>query len=129
MPQKTRNVLICDDSMLVRRKLKELLESFFCRVLEAKDGREGLELYIEHNPDAVFMDIVMPDMDGVEALREIKLYDEGAKVVILSSSGTNTKLMEALQGGALDFIQKPYSKAQIAEALQKMCPDREEECV
>lgn len=129
MPQKTRNVLICDDSMLVRRKLKELLESYFCRVLEAKNGREGLELYMEHNPDAVFMDIVMPDMDGVEALREIKLYDERAKVVILSSSGTNTKLMEALQGGALDFIQKPYSKAQIEQALRKMCPDREEECV
>lgn len=117
---KTLNVLICDDSQLVRRKLKELLESFACRVLEAKDGREGLELYRENNPDAVFMDIIMPDMDGLEALREIKSFDENAKVVILSSYGTAAKLMEALKCGALDFIQKPPSRDQIEQALHKM---------
>lgn len=117
---KTLNVLICDDSQLVRRKLKELLENFNCRVWEAKNGREGLELYRENNPDAVFMDIIMPDMDGLQALREIKAFDENAKVVILSSCGTAAKLMEALKCGALDFIQKPPSKDQIEQALYKM---------
>lgn len=120
MGLKALNVLICDDSMLVRKKLKELLENFGCEVCEAQNGQEGLAVYKSNQPDAVFMDIVMPDMDGLEALKEIKSFDDGAKVIMLSSTGTAVKLMEALKNGAVDFIQKPYSKDQIEQALKKV---------
>lgn len=120
MGLKVRNVLICDDSMLVRKKLKEILENMGCRVLEAQNGREGFAMYKANQLDAVFMDIVMPNMDGLEALKEIKSFDAEAKVIMLSSTGTATNLMEALKSGAVDFIQKPYNKDQVEQALQKV---------
>jgi two-component system chemotaxis response regulator CheY len=115
-----QKVLICDDSMLVRKKLKELLEGFGCQVLEARNGREGLAAYKDHQPNAVFMDIIMPDMDGIEALKQIRSFDAAAKIIMLSSTGTAAKLMEALKNGAIDFIQKPYDKGQIKRALEQV---------
>lgn len=120
MANKEHNVLVCDDSMLVRKKLKELLESFGCKVLEAQNGLEGLTVYKDNLPEAVFMDIVMPNMDGLEALKQIKSFDADAKVIMLSSTGTATHLMEAIKNGAVDFIQKPYNKAQVEQALKKV---------
>lgn len=120
MELKGLDVLICDDSMLVRKKLKELLETLGCKVIEAKDGLEGIEMYKSHKPKAVFMDIVMPNADGLEALKKIKEFDAAAKVIMLSSTGTAAKLMEALKSGAVDFIQKPYNAEQIVITLQKI---------
>ncbi|WP_075756905.1 response regulator [Sporomusa sp. GT1] len=110
-------VLICDDSMLVRKKLRDLLEEMHCQVYEAKDGAECVELFKNHQPGTVFMDIVMPELDGLAALKQIKTLDKCAKVIMLSSTGTSTKVLEALKHGATDFIQKPYTRDQIAKAI------------
>lgn len=119
MVTKELTVLICDDSLLIRKKLRDLLESNNCKVLEAQNGLECVEVYRQTKPAAVFMDIVMPQADGLQALRQIKKFDPQAKVIMLSSTGTATKLVEALKGGAVDFIQKPYEKDQILNALAK----------
>ena len=112
------HVMICDDSMLVRKKLRELLEELGYSVCEAVNGVQAVEVYREIKPSAVLMDIVMPQMDGLTALRTIKEIDSNAYVVMVSSAGTSSKLLEALKSGASDFIQKPYSTAQIAKALE-----------
>lgn len=111
------HVMICDDSMLVRKKLRELLEELGCQVVEAADGAQAVELYREQKPAIVFMDIVMPRLDGLSAVRMIKEIDSQACIIMLSSAGTSSKLLEALKIGASDFIQKPYSRDQIAKAI------------
>ena len=114
-------VLICDDSMLVRKKLRVLLEDeFACVVTEAANGKEAITQYQKEHPQVVFMDIVMPECDGLEALREIKAIDDKAKVIMVSSTGTSAKLIDALKLGAADFIQKPYNKEQIAKAISSV---------
>ncbi|HWR45549.1 response regulator [Sporomusa sp.] len=113
----TSKVLICDDSMLVRKKLRDLLEEMHCQVYEAKNGVECVELFKNHKPGTIFMDIVMPELDGLEALKQIRELDKCAKVIMLSSTGTSSKVLEALKHGAADFIQKPYNRDQIAKAV------------
>lgn len=122
-------VMICDDSLLVRKKLRELLEELGCDVCEAGNGAEAVELYREMRPGIVFMDIVMPQVDGLTALRMIKEIDSSARVIILSSAGTSGKLLEALKTGASDFIQKPYTREQIAKTVSAAgCCDGEGIC-
>ena len=120
MEQTKIKVLICDDSMLVRKKLRVLLEDeFLCAVTEAANGCEAVNQYQAENPQLVFMDIVMPECDGLEALKKIKEIDNKARVVMVSSTGTSAKLIDALKLGAADFIQKPYDKEQIAKAIAR----------
>ena len=113
-------ILICDDSRLVRKKLKDQLEARGCKVLEAQNGQEGLEIYKVQKPQVVFMDIVMPVIDGLEALKRLRDIDSSAKIIMLSSTGTAAKLKQAIDNGAKDFIQKPYDEAQIFETLSKV---------
>lgn len=119
--QEKVKVLVCDDSMLVRKKLKGMLEEEMdCLVCEASNGVQAVEVYKREMPQLVFMDIVMPEADGLEALRGIREFNKDAKVVMLSSTGTSSKLIEALKIGATDFIQKPYDQEQIQKALAKV---------
>lgn len=113
-------VLICDDSLLVRKKLRDILTEMDCEVIEASDGKMVVDVYKYNKPDLVFMDIVMPEADGLTALQRLREQDPEAKVIMLSSAGTSSKLIEALKGGAMDFIQKPYSVEQIAKAIAKI---------
>ena len=118
MPESLLKVLICDDSMLMRKKLKESLTlcgSF--DILEATDGQKAVDIYKENNPDLVFMDIVMPVKDGIQAVSEIKAFDEKAKIVMASSSGTKEHLKKAIKAGAIDFIQKPWEQEHITKIL------------
>ncbi|WP_378954457.1 response regulator [Pelosinus sp. sgz500959] len=117
---KSLKILISDDSLLLRKKLREELEKLGCQVFEAKDGEEVVEAYCQCRPDGVFMDIVMPKVGGLEALKEIKEIDDKAKVVMLSSLGTAAALLKALKLGAIDFIQKPYNSSQIENAVNNI---------
>ncbi|MGM9572424.1 MAG: response regulator [bacterium] len=109
-------VLICDDSMLARKHLEEYLMNLECSIFQAKDGQEAVNVYRNEMPDIVLMDIVMPVRNGIEALRDIRLINPNAKVIMISSVGTETYLKEALKAGAVDFIQKPV-KYEILEKI------------
>lgn len=113
-------ILVCDDSKLVRKKLVDYLGAQGCIVLEAANGQEGFDCYKEQKPNAVFMDIVMPVVDGLEALKMIRTYDPAAKVIMLSSTGTLAKLTQAIKDGAVDFIQKPYEEEQLLQTLARL---------
>lgn len=111
-------ILICDDSLLVRKKLTDILKKLgIASIFEAVDGVQAVELYKEHNPDLVFMDIVMPVKTGLDALVEIKAYDSNAKVVMASTIGTQSNLVTAIKAGAYEFLQKPVSDEDVLKVL------------
>lgn len=114
-------VLICDDSLLIRKKLRSTLEKCKCKeILEASNGNEAVDLVQAESPDVVFMDIVMPDKDGIEALEEIMKMNPNVKVVMASSAGTKEHLKTALEKGAYDFIQKPISLEATTNLIEKI---------
>ena len=111
-------VLVCDDSMLMRKKLKDVLKSCgYENVLEANNGQEAINIYKEKNPYLVFMDIIMPVKNGIEAVKEIIEFDKNAKVVMASSAGTKKHVLESIKAGAIEFVQKPWEKEQINKIL------------
>lgn len=121
MSLKDLSVLVCDDSMLVRKKMKEYLNSIeINNVFEACDGQQAIDMYKEKKPSVVFMDIVMPEKTGIEAVTEILEYDKKAKVVMASSVGTQSYLNDAISAGAYDFIQKPICDEYVLKVLQKV---------
>ena len=113
-------ILVTDDSKLLRKKLRLELEKHGCEVLEAENGKEAVMKTLQEKPDGVFLDIVMPEVGGIEALRVLKEVSPDLPVIMLSSAGTPQKLMETLKLGALDFIQKPYTAVQIKKALESI---------
>lgn len=114
-------ILICDDSVLIRKKLRSTLEKCKCEeIYEAENGIVAVEVAKEKNPDLIFMDIVMPEKDGIEALEEIINHNPKAKVVMASSAGTKDHLKKALEKGAYDFIQKPISLEAITNIIEKI---------
>lgn len=115
---KKLKVLITDDSKLLRKKLREELESMGCEVLEAENGKDAILQVLQEQPDCIFLDIVMPEVGGIEALQVIKEVSPDTPVIMLSSAGTPQKLMTTLKMGAMDFIQKPYTHEQIAKAIE-----------
>lgn len=113
-------ILICDDSILARKQLKDIITSIGTPTfVEATDGQDAIDLYKEHNPDLVFLDIVMPKKDGNIAIQEIMSHNEDACIIIVSSVGTQSQLKCALQAGAKDFVQKPINKDQIVDIVNK----------
>lgn len=112
-------VLICDDSMLARKHLEEYLLKLECSIFKAKNGQEAVNIYKDEMPDIVLMDIVMPIKNGIEALCDIRLINPKAKVIMISSVGTETYLKEALKAGAVDFIQKPVEYENLEKILLK----------
>lgn len=112
-------VLICDDSMFARKKLNMTIAGFGVKeIYEAADGEEAIAKYKEHKPDVVFMDIVMPKVTGLDALKQIVEDDPDAKVIMASSVGTQGHLKEALKAGAADFLQKPIADADALKVLE-----------
>ena len=117
---KKLKILISDDSKLLRKKLREELENLGCEVIEAENGKEAVMKDLQEQPDGVILDIVMPEVGGIEALQVIKEVNPEIPVVMLSSAGTPQKLMKTLELGAMDFIQKPYTSAQIKRAVESI---------
>ncbi len=115
---KQMRLLIADDSKLLRKKLRDELEKLGCEVIEASNGKEAISLDLEHEPDGIILDIVMPEVGGIEALQTIREISPYVPIVMLSSAGTPQKLMQTLKMGAIDFIQKPYTKDQIVRAVE-----------
>lgn len=114
-------VLICDDSILVRKKMSDTLKKAgVTNILEAKDGEMAVSTYKSEKPDVVFMDIVMPVKTGLDALVEIKQFDADAKVVMASTIGTQSHLVEAIKAGAYEFLQKPLREEDINKVLTKI---------
>ena len=113
-------ILVTDDSKLLRKKLRVELEKYGCEGLEEENGKEAVMKTLQEKPDGVFLDIVMPEVGGIEALRVLKEVSPDLPVIMLSSAGTPQKLMETLKLGALDFIQKPYTSIQIKKALDSI---------
>jgi len=114
------SVLVVDDAMFMRTMLKRLLtEAGFEVAGEAENGQMAVERYQELKPDVVMMDITMPKMDGLEALKEIMKIDPEAKVVMCTALGQERTVMEAVQTGAKDYIIKPFKADNVLEVLKK----------
>ena len=113
--------MICDDAAFMRMMIKDILTKNGYNVAgEAENGLSGVEKYKELNPDLVLMDITMPEMDGIQALREIKKVDPNASVIMCSAMGQQAMVIESIQAGAKDFIVKPFQADRVIEAVKKV---------
>jgi len=114
-------VLIVDDTSFMRRMLRDILSQEQLEVVaEAKNGREAVDLYLQERPDLVVMDITMPEMDGIAAVREIMAADPEARIVMCSALRQEELVMESLEAGALDFVQKPFLPEKVLETVRKV---------
>jgi len=117
----TAKVLVVDDAVFMRMMLKDiLLKNGFIVVGEASNGNEATILYQELRPDIVTMDITMPEMDGITAVKEIKKIDSNAKIVMCSAMGQQAMVLDAIQAGAKDFIVKPFQEDRVIDAITKV---------
>lgn len=116
----SKRILIVDDASFMRKMMGDILtKNGFVVVGEAGDGMEAVEKYEELKPDLVTMDITMPEMTGIEALKEILEEDPDAKIVMCSAMGQQAMVQEALDAGALEFIVKPFKPDRVLEAISK----------
>ena len=115
-----RTAMICDDAQFMRAVIKQvLIEKGFEVVGEADCGQEAIEQYAELKPDLVTMDVVMPGMSGIEAVRAIIRHDPAARVVVCSAVGQKKLIVEALEAGARSFVVKPFQPQQLMEAVEQ----------
>lgn len=114
-------VLIVDDAMFMRTKASRLLTEEGYETVEAVNGAEAVQKYASVRPDLVLMDITMPVMDGIEALRAIRGLDDDAKVIMVTALGQRSMVLEAIRAGAKDFVVKPFQPDKLLEAVRKLC--------
>ena len=116
-----KNILICDDAAFMRMMIKDILTKNGYNVVgEAENGAQAVEKYNELKPDLVLMDITMPEMDGIQALKAIKAADSSAMVIMCSAMGQQAMVIESIQSGAKDFIVKPFQQDRVLEAVRKV---------
>ena len=116
-----KNILICDDAAFLRMMIKDILtKNGYTVVGEAENGAKAVEKYAELKPDLVLMDITMPEMDGIQALKKIKEADPSATVIMCSAMGQQAMVIESIQSGAKDFIVKPFQADRVLEAVRKV---------
>lgn len=116
----SKTVLIVDDAAFMRMMIKDILSKNGFNVIgEAADGAQAVEKYKELTPDLVTMDITMPEMDGIAALKEIKSINSKAVIIMCSAMGQQAMVIDAIQAGAKDFIVKPFQAERVLEAINK----------
>jgi|SRR5699024_9884490 len=116
----SKRILIVDDAAFMRMMIKDILTKNGYKIVgEAQDGVQAVEKYKELEPDLVTMDITMPEMDGITALKEIKSVNPDATVIMCSAMGQQAMVIDAIQAGAKDFIVKPFQADRVLEAIQK----------
>lgn len=116
-----KTVLVVDDAAFMRMALKTMLEKNGFKVIaEARNGLEGINKYMEHRPDLVTMDITMPEMNGIEALKQIMTFDKNANVIVASALGQEAYIKEAIVSGAKYFIVKPFKEEHVVLILNKI---------
>ena len=116
-----QTVLVCDDAIFMRTMITDILnQAGYDIVGEAESGSQAVQRYRDLKPDLVTMDIVMPDMGGIEAVREIVKHDPDAKILMCSAMGQQALVVEAIQAGAKDFVVKPFQPSRVLEAVQRV---------
>ena len=116
-----KNILICDDAAFMRMMIKDILTKNGYNVVgEAENGAKAVEKYQELKPDLVLMDITMPEMDGIQALKAIKAADPSATVIMCSAMGQQAMVIESIQSGAKDLIVKPFQQDRVLVAVRKV---------
>ena len=117
----SQRVLICDDAIFMRTMIGDILsQAGFQVVGEAETGVQAVQKYRELRPDLVTMDIVMPDMGGIDAVREIMRDSPEARILMCSAMGQQARVIEAIQAGARDFVVKPFQPSRVLEAVQRV---------
>jgi two-component system chemotaxis response regulator CheY len=117
----SRKVLICDDAVFMRTMVADILRGAGYEVVgEAETGVQAVEQYKVLQPDLVTMDIVMPDMGGIDAVREIRRHDPGARILMCSAMGQQALVVEAIQAGASDFVVKPFQPSRVLDAVERV---------
>jgi len=117
----SHTVLVCDDAIFMRTMISDILQqSGFDVIGEAETGVEAVAQYRKLKPDLVTMDIVMPDMGGIDAVREITKFDPSARILMCSAMGQQALVVEAIQAGAKDFVVKPFQPSRVLEAVQRV---------
>lgn len=115
------NILIVDDAAFMRMMIKDILVKNGYNVIgEAENGLRAIEKFKELSPDLVIMDITMPEMDGIQAVRQIKAISADAKIIMCSAMGQQAMVIESIQAGARDFIVKPFQAERVIEAVKKV---------
>lgn len=115
-----KRILIVDDAAFMRMMIKDILtKSNFDVVGEAANGEDAIQKFVDLRPDLVTLDITMPGMDGVSVLKKIKEHDPTARVVMCSAMGQQAMVVEAIQNGARDFINKPFHPQKVVETLRR----------
>lgn len=117
-------VLVVDDALFARILLKKILSDAGHEVVEASTGKEAMEKYSTLRPDVVTLDIIMPDMDGITALKEIKKIDPNAKIIMITSVDSDRKLIECIEAGASGYIVKPFEPSQVLKEIDRVLSDR-----
>ncbi len=116
-----KTILIVDDAAFMRMMIKDILTKNGYNVVgEAENGGKAVEKYKELSPDLVIMDITMPEVDGIQALKEIKQYNADSQIIMCSAMGQQAMVIEAIQAGAKDFIVKPFQADRVIEAVKKV---------
>lgn len=114
-------VMVVDDTAFMRLKLKQILQEFGHEIVgEAENGKIAVNKYKSVDPDIIFMDITMPEMDGIEAVKKLKEIDPEVKIVMCSAMGQKKIVLEAIRSGAVNFVVKPFKKGKIEETIESI---------
>lgn len=117
-------IVVVDDSLIIRRNIAKMLERMGHEIVaEAKNGKEAIVCYSKHSPDLITMDITMPDMDGIEAVRGIMGKNEEAKIIMVTSHGQEEMVIAAIKAGASGYVLKPVNAEKLSNAIKRIFPN------